>query len=81
YEEAYNHHQKEQEFYRLAKTLNEQFEEQSKRQERLELLLNEQDNYRAKEREIAFAEQAERLLLLEKQCLDLRATNDLKEQA
>ncbi|MFF6017454.1 SbcC/MukB-like Walker B domain-containing protein [Lysinibacillus fusiformis] len=81
YEEAYNHHQKEQEFYRLAKTLNEQFEEQSKRQERLELLLNEQDNYRAKEREIALAEQAERLLLLEQQCLDLRAEQNLKEQA
>ncbi|QIC47350.1 SMC family ATPase [Lysinibacillus sphaericus] len=81
YEEAYNHHQKEQEFYRLAKTLNEQFEEQSKRQERLQMLLDEQDKYHAKEREIALAEQAERLLLLEQQCMDLRAEQNLKEQA
>ncbi|UZM99078.1 hypothetical protein OL548_00400 [Lysinibacillus sp. MHQ-1] len=72
---------KEQEFYRLAKTLNEQFEEQSKRQERLQMLLDEQDKYHAKEREIALAEQAERLLLLEQQCMDLRAEQNLKEQA
>ncbi|KPN97049.1 AAA family ATPase [Lysinibacillus sp. ZYM-1] len=81
YEEAYSHHQKEQEYYSLAKTLNEQFEEQAKRQERLTMLLNEQNTYRAKEQEIALAEQAERLILLEQQCIDLRAEQNLKEQA
>lgn len=81
YEEAYSLHQKEQEYYRLAKTLNEQFEEQAKRQERLTMLLNEQNTYRAKEQEIALAEQAERLILLEQQCIDLRAEQNLKEQA
>ncbi|WP_155593513.1 SbcC/MukB-like Walker B domain-containing protein [Lysinibacillus cavernae] len=81
YKEAYSHHQKEQESYRLAKTLNEQFDEQENRQQRLQILLNEQDIYRAKEQEIALAEQAERLVLLEQQCIDVRAELNLKEQA
>ncbi len=80
YDEAYSLHQKEQEYYRLAKTLNEQFEEQASRQQRLQLLLKEQDIYRAKEQEIVLAEQAERLVLLEQQCIDLRAELNLKEQ-
>lgn len=40
YEEAYSLHQKEQEYYRLAKTLNEQFDEQANRQQRLQTLYN-----------------------------------------
>ncbi|KUF35722.1 MULTISPECIES: SMC family ATPase [Lysinibacillus] len=81
YEEAYSLHQKEQEYYRLAKTLNEQFDEQANRQQRLQMLLQEQDVYRAKEQEIVLAEQAERLMLLEQQCIDLRAELNVKEQA
>ncbi|SCZ04703.1 MULTISPECIES: SMC family ATPase [unclassified Lysinibacillus] len=81
YEEAYSLHQKEQEYYRLAKTLNEQFDEQANRQQRLQMLLQEQDVYRAKEQEIVLAEQAERLVLLEQQCIDLRAELNVKEQA
>lgn len=81
YEEAYSLHQKEQEYYRLAKTLNEQFDEQAHRQQRLQMLLQEQDAYRAKEQEIVLAEQAERLVLLEQQCIDLRAELNVKEQA
>ncbi|MEK5233346.1 SMC family ATPase [Lysinibacillus sp. FSL K6-0232] len=81
YQKAYKQHQQEQESYRLAKTLNEQFAEQENRQQRLEILLQEQENYRAKEQEIALAEQAERLVLLEQQCLDLRAEYDVKVQA
>ena len=81
YEEAYSLHQKEQEYYRLAKTLNEQFDEQANRQQRLQMLLQEQDSYSAKEQEIVLAEQAERLVLLEQQCIDLRAELNVKEQA
>ncbi|WP_342544316.1 SMC family ATPase [Lysinibacillus sp. FSL W7-1291] len=81
YEEAYSLHQKEQEYYRLAKTLNEQFDEQANRQQRLQMLLQEQDAYSAKEQEIVLAEQAERLVLLEQQCIDLRAELNVKEQA
>ncbi|HBT72223.1 MAG TPA: SMC family ATPase [Lysinibacillus sp.] len=81
YEEAYSLHQKEQEYYRLAKTLNEQFDKQAHRQQRLQMLLQEQDAYSAKEQEIVLAEQAERLVLLEQQCIDLRAELNVKEQA
>ena len=80
YKEAYAHHKKEQEFYSMAKTLNEQFDEQTNRQNRLQALLQEQDVYSAKEREIALAEKAERLVLLEQQCVDLRAEQNRKEQ-
>lgn len=81
YEEVYSLHQKEQEYYRLAKTLNEQFDEQANRQQRLQMLLQQQDLYQAKEKEIALAEQAERLVLLEQQCKDLRAELNVKEIA
>ncbi|MGY4797469.1 SbcC/MukB-like Walker B domain-containing protein [Lysinibacillus fusiformis] len=81
YDEAYSLHQKEQEYYRLAKTLNEQFDEQANRQQRLQMLLQEQDRYQAKEQEIALAEQAERLVQLEQQGRDLRAELNVKEQA
>ncbi|MDD1371004.1 SMC family ATPase, partial [Bacillus sp. MHSD17] len=81
YEEAYAHHQKEQEYYSMAKTLNEQFEEQSKRQNQLQALLQEQDVYTVKEREIALAEKAERLVLVEQQCIDLRNELNRKEQS
>ncbi|MFT9819504.1 SbcC/MukB-like Walker B domain-containing protein [Lysinibacillus sp. NPDC056185] len=81
YKEAYAHHQKEQEFYSRAKTLNEQFDEQTNRQNRLQALLKEQDVYSAKEREIALAEKAERLVILEQQCIDLRAEQNRKEQS
>ncbi|QGG53202.1 SbcC/MukB-like Walker B domain-containing protein [Lysinibacillus pakistanensis] len=81
YEEAYAHHQKEQEYYSMAKTLNEQFEEQSKRQSQLQALLQEQDVYTVKEREIALAEKAERLVLVEQQCIDLRNELNRKEQS
>ncbi|KOY81936.1 SMC family ATPase [Lysinibacillus macroides] len=80
YQEAYKRHQQEQEAYRLAKTLNEQFNEQAHRQQQLEILLKEQDLYRAKEQEITLAEQAERLVLLEQQCMDLQAEHRVKEQ-
>lgn len=81
YDEAYAHHQKEQEYYSMAKTLNEQFDEQSKRQNKLQALLQEQDVYAVKEREIALAEKAERLVLLEQQCIDLRNEQNRKEQS
>ncbi|MDM5250346.1 SMC family ATPase [Lysinibacillus sp. G4S2] len=81
YKEAYAHHQKEQEYYSMAKTLNEQFDEQTNRQNRLQALLQEQNIYSAKEREIALAEQAERLIILEQQCIDLRAEQNRKEQS
>jgi len=81
YEEAYAHHQKEQEYYSMAKTLNEQFEEQSKRQNQLQAMLQEQDVYTVKEREIALAEKAERLVLVEQQCIDLRNELNRKEQS
>ncbi len=81
YEEAYSYHQKEQEIYSMAKTLNEQFDEQTNRQNQLQALLQEQDIYTAKEREIALAEQAERLVLLEQQCIDLRNEQNRKEQS
>ena len=81
YDEAYAHHQKEQEYYSMAKTLNEQFDEQSKRQNKLQALLQEQDVYVVKEREIALAEKAERLVLLEQQCIDLRNEQNRKEQS
>ncbi|MEX3747764.1 AAA family ATPase [Lysinibacillus xylanilyticus] len=81
YKEAYAHHQKEQEYYSMAKTLNEQFDEQINRQNRLQALLQEQEIYSAKEREIALAEQAERLIILEQQCIDLRAEQNRKEQS
>lgn len=81
YEEAYSLHQKEQEYYRLAKTLNEQFDEQANRQQRLQTLLQQKDLYQAKEQEIALAEQAERLTLQEQQCKDLRAELNVKELA
>lgn len=81
YEEAYAHHQKEQEYYSMAKRLNEQFEEQSKRQSQLQALLQEQDVYTVKEREIALAEKAERLVLVEQQCIDLRNELNRKEQS
>ena len=81
YDEAYAHHQKEQEYYSMAKTLNEQFDEQSKRQNKLQALLKEQDVYAVKEREIALAEKAERLVLLEQQCIDLRNEQNRKEQS
>ncbi|MGE7092303.1 AAA family ATPase [Lysinibacillus sp. NPDC048646] len=80
YSEAYNHHQKEQEHYSMAKALNEQFEEHASRQERLKTLAQQQDIYDAKAQEIKFAEQAERLVMLEQQCLDLRAEQNRKEQ-
>lgn len=81
YKEAYAHHQKEQEFYNRAKTLNEQFDEQTNRQNRLQTLLQEQEVYSAKEREIALAEKAERLVILEQQCIDLRAEQNRKGQS
>ena len=45
------------------------------------MLLQQQDLYQAKEKEIALAEQAERLVLLEQQCKDLRAELNVKEIA
>ncbi|WP_409366956.1 AAA family ATPase [Lysinibacillus sp. 38-6] len=80
YDEALAHHQKEQDYYSMAKALNEQFEQQAQRQARLQLLLQEQPLYTAKEQEIKLAEQAERLMLLEQQCVDLRAEQNRKEQ-
>lgn len=80
YDEAFAHHQKEQEYYSMAKALNEQFEQQAQRQARLQLLKQEQSLYIAKEQEIKLAEQAERLILLEQQCVDLRAEQNRKEQ-
>lgn len=80
YDEAFAHHQKEQDYYSMAKALNEQFEQQAQRQARLQLLLQEQPLYTAKEQEIKLAEQAERLMLLEQQCVDLRAEQNRKEQ-
>jgi len=80
YDEAFAHHQKEQDYYSMAKALNEQFEQQAQRQARLQLLLQEQPLYTAKEQEIKLAERAERLILLEQQCVDLRAEQNRKEQ-
>lgn len=80
YDEAYALHQKEQEHYSMAKALNEQFEEQEKRQIRLQALENERSIYAAKEQEIKIAEQANRLLIFEQQCTDLRADQDRKEE-
>ena len=81
YDEAYAQHQKEQEHYSMAKALNEQFNEQEKRELRLQALENERSLYEAKEQEIKLAEQADRLLLFEQQCTDLRADQDRKEIA
>ena len=80
YEEAYALHQKEQEHYSMAKALNEQFEEQAKRQIRLQALENERSIYAAKEQELKTAERANSLLIFEQQCTDLRADQDRKEQ-
>jgi len=80
YDEAFAHHQKEQDYYSMAKALNEQFEQQAQRQARLQLLLQEQPLYTAKEQEIKLAERAERLILLEQQCVDLRAEQNRNEQ-
>ncbi|EON74466.1 AAA family ATPase [Lysinibacillus sphaericus] len=80
YNEAYNHHQKEQEHYSMAKALNEQFEEHASRQERLKTLEQQQDVYDAKVQEIKYAEQAERLVMFEQQCKDLRTEQNRKEQ-
>ena len=80
YEEAYAHHQKEQEYYSMAKALNEQFEQQEQRQARLQMLLQQQHLYTAKEQEIQLAEQAERLLTFEQQCVELRTEQNHKEQ-
>jgi len=80
YDEAFAHHQKEQDYYSMAKALNEQFEQQAQRQARLQLLLQEQPLYTAKEQEIKLAERADRLILLEQQCVDLRAEQNRKEQ-
>lgn len=80
YDEAFAHHQKEQDYYSMAKALNEQFEQQAQQQARLQLLLQEQPLYTAKEQEIKLAERAERLILLEQQCVDLRAEQNRKEQ-
>ncbi|MFJ7669316.1 AAA family ATPase [Lysinibacillus sp. NPDC097195] len=80
YEEAVAHHRKEQEYYSMAKALNEQFEQQAQRQARLQLLLQEQKLYTAKEREIKLAEQADRLIMQEQQCIDLRTEQNRKEQ-
>ncbi|MGN4127461.1 AAA family ATPase [Lysinibacillus sphaericus] len=80
YNEAYNHHQKEQEHYSMAKALNELFEEHASRQERLKTLEQQQDVYDAKVQEIKYAEQAERLVMFEQQCKDLRTEQNRKEQ-
>lgn len=80
YDEAYALHQKEQEHYSMAKALNEQFEEQEKRQIRLQVLENERSMYVAKEQEIKVAEQANRLIIFEQQCTDLRTDQDRKEE-
>ena len=80
YDKAYALHQKEQEHYSMAKALNEQFEEQEKRQIRLQALEQDRSMYVAKEQEIKVAEQANRLLHFEQQCTDLRADQDRKEE-
>ena len=80
YDDAYALHQKEQEHYSMAKALNEQFEEQEKRQIRLQALENERRVYIAKEQEIKVAEQANRLIIFEQQCTDLRADQNRKEE-
>ncbi|MFJ7737563.1 AAA family ATPase [Lysinibacillus sp. NPDC097287] len=80
YDNAYALHQKEQEHYSMAKALNEQFEEQAKRQIRLQALENERSMYAAKEQEIKVAERANSLIIFEQQCTDLRADQDRKEE-
>ncbi|MET4561922.1 exonuclease SbcC [Lysinibacillus parviboronicapiens] len=80
YDEAYGHHQKEQEHYSMAKALNEQFEEHANRQERLKILEQQHNIYDAKVQEIKLAEQADRLVMFEQQCMDLRAEQNRKEQ-
>lgn len=80
YDEAYAQHQKEQEHYSMAKALNEQLEEQEKRQVRLQALENERSIYAAKEQEIKTAERANSLIIFEQQCTDLGADQSRKEQ-
>ena len=80
YDEAYAQHQKEQEQYSMAKALNEQFEEQAKRQIRLQALENEKSMYATKEVEIKTAERANSLIIFEQQCTDLRADQDRKNE-
>ncbi|MFJ7408772.1 MULTISPECIES: AAA family ATPase [unclassified Lysinibacillus] len=80
YEEAYANHQKEQEYYSMAKALNEQFDQQAQRQARLQLLMQQREKYTAMEQEIQLAEQADRLIMLEQQCVDLRTEQDRKKQ-
>jgi len=80
YEEAYANHQKEQEYYSMAKALNEQFDQQAQRQARLQLLMQQREKYTSMEQEIQLAEQANRLIMLEQQCVDLRTEQNSKEQ-
>ncbi|MFJ7952063.1 AAA family ATPase [Lysinibacillus sp. NPDC096418] len=80
YDDAYALHQKEQEHYSMAKALNEQFEEQAKRQIRLQSLENERSIYVAKEQEIKVAERANSLIIFEQQCTDIRTDQDRKEE-